>query len=86
MHVYEAQGQIHSTQYTIDYHRQQLSSAMALETDPAERERVKVHLETEIGRLESQMVNLRQKLDTAVEELEDFEDATREASQRGSRK
>jgi chromosome segregation ATPase len=88
MLVHEAQEQVHSTQYSIDYYRQQLSLAMAHETEVDEteideRERAKASIEAEIHRLERQLVTVRLKLDVAKEELEDFEDTTREASRRG---
>ena len=83
MHVHEAQEQVRSTEYSIDYYREQLSLAMTHETDVDERERAKTSLEAEIQRLGRQLVSVRQKLDIAIEELEDFEDSTREASRRG---
>lgn len=82
MEVDEASQHVQSTEENIHYQHHQLSQVEAYETDPAKREQEVAYLEADIRRLQSQLTLLQERLAAALQDLQDFEEATQEVSER----
>ncbi|OAR02172.1 hypothetical protein LLEC1_03497 [Akanthomyces lecanii] len=83
--VEEATQSVHSAEDNIQHHYHQLSYIQAYEPDPVKRHREMAYWQSNINRLQAQMTTLQHRLSVAVQDLQDFEEATAELSERSRR-
>ncbi|KAM3506417.1 hypothetical protein MY11210_007567 [Beauveria gryllotalpidicola] len=81
MEVEEATQSVQLTEDNIRHHYHQLSYIQAYEADPARRHHDMAYWQSNINQLQSQMTMLQHRLAVAVQDLNDFEEATAEISQ-----
>lgn len=83
--VQEVTQHVQQTDYEIRYQYQQLSYVQSYETDPTKRHHDIAYWESSIRQLEGTMATLHQRLAVATQDLQDFEEATAELTERAER-
>ncbi|KAJ6785073.1 hypothetical protein PWT90_08527 [Aphanocladium album] len=85
MEIEEASQSVQVTEDDLRYQYQQLSYVQSYELDPVKRQREISYWQSSIGQLEGQMSTLRHRLAIALQDLQDFEEATAEVTERANR-